>query len=65
MSANAPRVRAAHYAGSDTGPLAYADLRNVRRQILAVKDPEAQAALFTLLGLVHQLAEQVQVAHQS
>ena len=40
--------------------LQYEDLREARRQILAVKDPEAQAALFTVLGLLHQLAEELE-----
>jgi hypothetical protein len=40
--------------------LQYEDLRAARRQILAVKDPEAQAALFTVLGLLHQLAEELE-----
>jgi hypothetical protein len=35
-------------------------MREARRQILAVEDPKAQAALFTLLGLLHQLATQTQ-----
>lgn len=37
--------------------LPYEDMREARRQILAVKDPQAQAALFTVLGLLQQLAE--------
>ena len=37
----------------------YAEMREARRQILAVKNPEAQDALFTVLGLVHQVAEQL------
>lgn len=37
--------------------IAYEDLREARRQVLAVNDPQAQTALFTLLGLLNQLAE--------
>ena len=40
--------------------LAYEDLREARRQILAVEDPKAQAAPFTVLGLLHQLAEELE-----
>lgn len=40
--------------------IAYEDLREARRQILAVTDPQAQGALFTVLGLLHQLAEELE-----
>lgn len=40
--------------------LAREDLREARRQILAVEDPKAQTALFTVLGLLHQLAEELE-----
>ena len=36
--------------------LPYDDMREARRQILAVQDPQAQTALFTVLGLLAQLA---------
>lgn len=39
--------------------LTYEDLREARRQILAVEDSKAQAALFTVLDLLHQLAEEI------
>jgi hypothetical protein len=43
---------------------AYEDLREARRQILAVEDPKTQAALFTLLGLLHQVAEHLERGKQ-
>jgi len=42
-----------------TKSLAYDDMREARRQILAVTDPQAQDALFTVLGLLNQLAERL------
>jgi hypothetical protein len=39
--------------------LPYDDMRAARRQILAVQDPQAQDALFTVLGLLARLAEQL------
>ncbi len=38
---------------------AYEHLRNARREVLAVNDPDAQAALFTLLGLIDMLANAI------
>lgn len=35
--------------------ITYPEMREARQQILAVKDPEAQTALFTLLGLIYKL----------
>jgi hypothetical protein len=35
------------------------DMREARRQIMAITDPTAQTALFTLLGLLQQLAERL------
>jgi hypothetical protein len=45
--------------------LQYEDLREARRQIADVEDPKAQEALFTLLGLVHQLEEQIRTMKQT
>jgi len=46
-------------AYDDSAALAYDDMREARRQILAVTDPQAQDALFTVLGLLNQLAERL------
>jgi hypothetical protein len=40
--------------------LDYDDMREARRQILAVQDPQAQTALFTLLGLLDKVAEDLE-----
>jgi hypothetical protein len=37
----------------------YEHMREARRQVLAVTDPQAQDALFTVLGLVHQVVEEL------
>lgn len=38
--------------------------REMRRQILAVDDPKTQDILFSLLGYVHELAEQLEESRQ-
>lgn len=35
------------------------DIREARRQIMAITDPTAQTALFTLLGLIQLMAERI------
>jgi hypothetical protein len=45
--------------------LQYEDVREARRQIMAVEDPKAQEALFTLLGMFHQLEEQIRTMKQT
>lgn len=41
------------------------DMRAARREIMAVQDPAAQAALFTILGLLQKVSEQADNARSN
>lgn len=53
-------TRLEHYTrNTSVSPIDYDEMREARRQVMAVTDTAAQDALFTLLGLIDRLTQEL------